>query len=374
MTSSQPHAGSDRITNLDTVRGVATLGILVMNAISFGLIDAAYFNLDAAGSRSWLDWIIGGLGEVFIDQKTMALFSLLFGVGMVVFIERAEAKGVAALRLSLWRNLLLLGIGLAHALVWDGDVLTVYAICAPIVLLLRRRNPVTLLGLGTAALLSSAVAAVMTQTAVPATGEGLGSFWYADGGAIGDAVGLFLISDFFLRALGMMLIGVALYRLDVVQGTRPPAFYRSMVRWGLAIGLPLTMAGLAWQVAEGFSPNVSVAGLAPNTLATIPMALAYVGLISLWNQRTTTALHVRVRAVGRMALTNYLAQTVLGIVALRVVLERGDLTRSGIAAFVLGAWVLQLLWSKPWLERFRFGPIEWLWRSATYRTWQPLRR
>ena len=117
----------------------------------------------------------------------------------------------------------------------------------------------------------------------------------------------------------------------------------------------------------------ALAGAAPNTLATIPLSLAYLSLIALWNNRAESRLRGRVRATGRMALTNYLAQTVLGIIMLRVVFDDIDLSRSQIALFILGVWAVQLWWSQAWLARFRFGPAEWLWRCATYRRWQPLR-
>ena len=135
-----PISRGERITNLDTVRGIATLGILVMNAVSFGLAQPAYFNLDHSGSDHALDWIVGVLGEVFVDQKTMALFSMLCGAGIVVFADRAAAKGRRANWLSLWRNLLLLGIGLVHGWFWSGDILALYAVCAPVLLLLRKRS------------------------------------------------------------------------------------------------------------------------------------------------------------------------------------------------------------------------------------------
>ena len=372
-TTSTPIAGGERITNLDTVRGIATLGILVMNAVSYGLPEAAYFNLDAAGSDTWLDWVVGVAGEIFIDQKTMALFSLLFGAGIVVFADRAEAKGRRPVRLSMWRNLLLLAIGILHTLLWEGDILVVYALCSPILLLLRKKNPRTLMIVGSAMVVSSAVWAALAQTAIPSDGEGLGSYWFVDGGTIGDAAGVFLIADFFLRALGMMLIGVALFRLDIVQGRRPPEFYRRMVRVGFGVGLPLVLTGVIWQIVADFSPDIALIGEAPNTLATIPLAMAYLGLITLWNQGRDTALHERFRAVGRMALTNYLTQTIIGIIVLRGIFNQADLTRTGVALFILSVWALQLAWSKPWLERFRFGPFEWAWRCATYRTIQPIR-
>ena len=378
-TEATPIATTERVTNLDTVRGVATLGILVMNGVSYGLPEAAYFNLDAAGSNSWLDWTVGILGEIFVDQKTMALFSLLFGVGIVVFVDRAEAKVRRPVWLSLWRNLLLFGIGLAHTALWYGDILTVYAVCSPFLLLLRKRSPEMLLMTGTAMVVGSAAIGAVTQLTVNITPEELGSFWYVDGGAIGDTAGTFLVFDFLLRALGMMLIGVALYRLDIVQGNRPAAYYRRMARWGLGVGLPLATLGVIVQAASDWGIDTALIGLAPNTLATIPMALGYLALITLWNQRADTPAHERVRAVGRMALTNYLTQTVIGIVVLKVIMDGGqggsyEFGRATIFAFVVVVWMLQLAWSQPWLERFRFGPFEWLWRVFTYRRMQPIRR
>lgn len=369
-----PTAERERITNLDTIRGVAVLGILAMNAVSYGLEPAAYFNLDAGGSDTWLDWVIGSIGEIFFDQKMMGLFSLLFGAGIVLFADRAAEKGRRASLLSLWRNSLLLGIGLLHTLLWDGDILVVYAICSPLLIALRNQRPRTLLILGTAIVLWSAVYAVIVQSTIPESGEGLGDFWFVDGSDMSDTVGLFLLTDFFFRGLGMMLIGVALYRLDILQGRRPAAFYKKLAVIGLAVGLPLTALGLGIQIADDFSPDTALLGLAPNTVATIPLALAFVGLITLWDKRARTALHVRIQAAGRMALTNYLTQTILGVLVLQVIFDSEDLTRSWIAVFVVAVWVLQLAWSKPWLDRFRYGPFEWAWRVATYRSWQPLRK
>lgn len=369
-----PLRSHERITNLDTIRGIATLGILVMNAVSYGLPEAAYFNLRAAGSGNWLDSSIGVLGEIFVDQKTMALFSLLFGTGIVLFAERAASKGRRPMWLSGWRNVLLLGIGLLHTLIWEGDILVVYALCAPVVLGLRRLRPRTLLITGSAMVLTSAAWAGVAQALLPAGGAGLGSYWLAAGGDMSDSVGIYLLADFFLRALGMMLIGVALYQTGVVQGSKPSLYYRRMVRVGLGVGIPLAIGGVVLQAATGFSTAIALVGEAPNTLATIPMAFGYLGVITLWNRRPATALHLRIRAVGRMALSNYLTQTIIGIVVLRVILDRGDLGRTGIAAFVVMLWAAQLAWSKWWLMRFRFGPAEWAWRTATYRRFQTLSR
>ena len=172
----------------------------------------------------------------------------------------------------------------------------------------------------------------------------------------------------------MMWIGVALYRLGIMQGTRPAGFYRRIALIGLGLGLPLSTLGVIVQAVGDYEPDVALIGQVPNTVATIPITLGYLALITLWDMRPTTAVHDRVRACGRMALTNYLTQTIIGVTVLGVVFERGQLGRATILAFVVCVWLLQLAWSKPWLERFRFGPFEWLWRCATYRQWQPLRR
>lgn len=352
---------------------MAVLGILIMNAVSFGLPAPAYFNLDAGGSNSWLDWVVGVAGEIFIDQKTMALFSALFGAGIVLFADRAAAKGRRANWFSLWRNLLLLAIGFAHNLLWDGDVLVLYAGCSAILVLTRNWSPRVLITLGTAMVLLSAISFAAVQPSVSDAGTELGSFWLAGPETISDGVGVAVIGDFVLRGLGLMWIGVALYRLGIMQGHRPPAFYRRMATIGLGFGLPLAVLGVIVQAVGSYDPSVALVGQIPNTIATIPIMLGYLGLISLWDKKPTNWLLERVRACGRMALTNYLTQTMIGIVALRVVFDRGSLGRFEILLFIMAVWALQLAWSKPWLERFRFGPFEWLWRCATYRTWQPLR-
>ena len=378
MTSTvEPTAAQARNTNLDAVRGVAVLGILGMNAVSYGLDPSAYFNIDAGGSESWLDWAIGAAGEIFFDQKFMGLFSLLFGAGIVLFAERAAARGRRPVLFSLWRNGLLLAIGIGHTLVWDGDILVVYALCAPVLIGLRRLAPRTLIVVGTLFVLSSAAVAVVAQSSVGSTGAGVGDGYWFEEGTLSDAVGLWLIGDFFVRALGMMLIGVALYRTGVITGERSDEYYRRMARYGLGLGVPLAAAGFVWVAARDFSGGVAAIGSVPNTIATIPVVLGYLALITLWNRGRRAAgggLVSRVRAAGRMALTNYLAQTVLGVIILRGWFDPTDLTRSDLAAFILAVWAVELWWSEAWLARYRYGPAEWLWRSGTYRRWQPLRR
>lgn len=368
---STPVSSGDRNSTLDAIRGVAVLGILTMNAVSYGLDMPSYFNLDAGGSRTWLDWAIGGMGEVLFDQKFMGLFSLLFGAGIAMFVDRSAAKQRRPVWFSLWRNTLLLAIGIGHMILWEGDVLVLYAVCSPLLIAMRRLRPAVLFAIGAALVLSVAAGSLAMQTTIDDPAGQLGDFWVE--GEMSDGVGLWLLWDFGARALGMMLIGVALYRNGVITGEYPRHFYVRTARWGLGVGLPLSAAGLAIVASSGFSADWALAGAAPNTLATIPLSLAYLSLIVLWDRRAESGLHVRVRAAGRMALTNYLTQTILGIIMLRVLFDSVDFSRSQIALFILGVWAVQLWWSPAWLSRYRFGPAEWLWRCATYRRWQPQR-
>jgi len=342
-----------------------------MNAVAFGLPAAAYANLDAAGSRTWLDWLIGGAGEIFADQKFMGLFSMLFGAGVVLFAERAAAKGRRSVLLSLWRNALLLGIGIVHLSFWDGDVLFAYALCAPVVLALRHLPPKVLLALGGGCYVAVAVISWFVQSSLRSFSSVLIDFWHY--GDYYGVIGTWFLADYFGRALGAMLIGAALYRTGVISGNRAPSFYRRMAAWGLGVGLPLSAAGFALMAATGFDIDWAVAGTIPNTLATMPLCLGYLSLIALWNAARDRGLRQRICAAGRMALTNYLTQTALGLLVLGALLDDLELGRSGIAVFVVAVWAVQLWWSKAWLDRFAFGPVEWLWRCATYRRWQPIR-
>ena len=366
-----PTGAGERIAALDVIRGVAVLGILTMNAVGFGLTDAAYWNIGAGGIDTWLDWVIGGAGEIFFDQKFMGLFSMLFGASIVLFADRAAARERRANWLSFWRNLLLLGIGVLHMLLWDGDVLVLYAVCSVFLLALRKRSPRALLVLGVGMMVGAAALAVAAQQWIGADGAALEGYW--KDGEMSDNLGLWFVGDAFLRALGMMLIGVAFYRTGVITGERSPAFYRHAAVWGLVIGLPLAAGGFAFVAVGDFSPDAAIAGTAPNTLATFPLALAYLSIVALWSLRPATALRRRVSAVGRMALTNYLTQTIIGVLVLEMLFDPDGLSRSWLVLFIVAVWGLQLWWSQAWLSRFRYGPFEWAWRCATYRRLQPLR-
>jgi uncharacterized protein len=380
QTNAAPVAESARITSLDLIRGVAVLGILLMNVVHFGFGRVPYLNLDAGGSESWLDWVVGIGGEIFVDQKFMGIFSLLFGAGILLFIERAEARGGRPVLLNLWRNALLLGIGILHTLLWDGDVLVVYAVAALFLIALRKLPGPWLIGIGASFFLLSVPVLLVSQAVTNATDVALSGVWTPSrgdeidfAGVNGAVLGLLLLG-YFLRGLGMILMGAGLYRLGFMQGLLSARVYRRTAALGIGIGLPLAAVGVLITALGDYSRDVAFIGQVPNTLGTIPASLGYMSLIILWNRGLDSALKQRFRAVGRMALTNYLTQTVLGVVVLTVILDTAPVNRAGLLLFVLAVWTLQLWWSQAWMQRFRFGPAEWLWRVATYRKGQALRR
>ncbi len=372
---SGPVRESGRITSLDLIRGVAVLGILLMNAVSFKLGHGPYFNLSAGGSEEWFDWAVGVFGEVFVDQKFMGLFSLLFGAGMILFIDRASGKGRRAVLLNLWRNGLLLFIGILHSLLWDGDVLIAYAVASVFLIALRKLPNRALISVGIAVFMLSIVSTLLTQHVANTTDASLAGLWTPGETSEQEDIWSLFLLGFFLRALGLILVGAGLYRTGFMNGGLPARAYRRTAAAGLGIGLPLAVAGVIITAAGDYSREVAFIGQIPNTLGTIPASLGYMSLILLWNNRPDNRLKQRLRAAGRMALTNYLMQTVLGVLVLTVLLEDADfVNRGAILVFVFVVWALQIWWSQAWLRRFRFGPMEWLWRAATYRSRQPLRR
>ena len=378
VTGAGPVGESSRITSLDLIRGVAVLGILLMNAVAFRFGFAPYFNLSLEGSESWLDWAVGIFGEIFVDQKFMGLFSLLFGAGMILFIDRASARGRRALWLNIWRNALLLLIGVLHYMLWEGDVLMAYAISSVFLIALRKLPNWALISIGVVIFLLSVGVAELAQYIADVTDVSLSRFWEPNvviAPAEQEYFDSLVLLGFFLRALGLILVGAGLYRMGFMNGGLPARIYRSVAIVGLAVGLPLAAAGVVITAANEYAREIAFVGQIPNTLGTIPASLGYMSLIILWSNRADSWLKERLRAVGRMALTNYLTQTVLGVIVLTVLLEDVEwFNRSVVLVFVIAVWAMQVWWSRAWLSCFLFGPTEWLWRVATYRTGQPLRR
>jgi len=400
-----PVSRDARIDSIDVLRGFALLGILVMNIQLFAMPEAAYYNPTAYGDLEGANLYVWLGGRLLADQKFMTIFSMLFGAGIVLMTSRADARGET--RHVHYRRMGWLAIiGLAHAhLLWAGDILFLYAVCGMLVYPFRGLSPGRLLVLGTATVAVASAIFAGLQASLPdwseeALAEVTLGAWQPTQAIIDDTVATyrggwlqqlparsamaFGFETFMLviwggwRAGGLMLIGMALFKMDVFSARRPPRFYGALVAAALVAGIPVEAYGVALDFEFGWALDWSLLqGRQFNYWPSIAVGLGYVGLVMLACQ--TAALRPLTRpfaAVGQTALTNYLLQTVicttifyghgLGLY--------GSVDRVGQLAVVLGVWAVQLVVSPLWLRRYRFGPAEWAWRSLTYRERPPFRR
>ena len=397
-------AEAGRIDALDVLRGVAVLGILVLNVQAFAMPGAAYFNPTAYGDLEGANLYVWVVGRMLADQKFMTIFSMLFGASIVLMTERAESRGDAR-RVHYRRMGWLLVIGLLHAhLLWSGDILFLYAVCGMLVYPLRRQPPGRLLVLGVTLLAVASAYSVWTGLSLPHwPPEALSSFtrevWLPPPEMIEAELAAYrggwldqqplrsasafefetyvLITWGLWRAGGLMLIGMALFRSGVFSAERSTRLYVALIAVAAAIGLPLVAWGIATDFARGWPLWSFLVGSQLNYWPSILVSLGYVGVVMLAGR--TVALHALTRpfaAVGRTALSNYLLQTVLctSLFYGHGVGWFGSVDRVGQVGVVAAVWAVQLVASPLWLRRFRFGPAEWAWRSLTYGVRLPLRR
>lgn len=393
-----------RIDALDALRGFAVLGILVMNIQSFAMPSAAYLNPSAFGSMVGIHGAAWAISHVLADQKMMALFSMLFGAGIVLFCERAAASGKSEAGYHYRRNGWLLIFGLLHGyLLWSGDILFLYALCAFVLFPLRHRSSHSLFRLGIISLAVSSILYLLVgaslqfmspedlevqmmpmwqpdQAAMAAEIAAMQGNWLAQMSVrvpmTQEMQGLALFIWGFWRASGMMLLGMALYKSRVLTGLADSSVYRRLVLLAVLVGMPLVLLGIYWNFQNNWQISSMFIGSQFNYWGSVLMSLGFMSaILLLLKNGIVPALTNRLAAVGRMAFSNYIMHTVLcGLIfyghGLGLI---GQVERAGQLLIVLGIWALQLWLSPIWLRHFRFGPLEWLWRSLTYWKLQPMR-
>ncbi len=392
----------ERITSLDLVRGIAILGILPVNmAFLMAPIEGM---MPRPPVQWWGDPVVAGGVLFFFTGKMITQLAILFGAGLALQSDRAEATGQRFAGYYAWRMILLLLIGLAHALLlWYGDILASYALIGLGALVLRRLSQRALLWCvagfltwhyvlitGMAVLIPVFAAGAQGQNP-EATTSGLTYYMSASGqlriyqqGPWLDMVihralwlGMYFILFaiwLFWQLLACFLVGVYLIRRGVFQDVAAHRdFLLRLVLFGLGVGIPLHVTAVVLYL---INPQNPLAGLL-NSAGAVPQALAYLGLTLFWSQSTfAPRLQERLRAVGRMALTNYLMQSVICTTlfyAYGLALFGQHGYTFGLAVFI-GIWLLELAWSPVWLRHFTMGPVEWLWRSLADRKVRPFRR
>ena len=422
MTDLAPAPPTERIEAIDTIRGVALLGILIINILAFGLPFRAVFDPTVDGSTTGVDFAAYfAMGFVF-EGAMRALFSMLFGAG--VAMVAASGKGAA---IHYRRQLLLLGFGLidGFVLLWTGDILVPYALAGMVLYFARNWRPRGLfVAAGAAfaylAIVYAAFFAILTVTpeqaeavqvrldageSVSAQDQALLDDWreleanieptpqllererlkfegtyrqslVASAGELIDlytfALPYFIIWD----AIACMLLGMALYKVGFLTGARSQRFYLATAILGFSVGLAVNGFEMAMKIATDYAYEwVSGASLPTNDLGRVCMALGFVSVVMIANARGYLAkLRRGLAAAGRMALSNYILQSIFGIVIFH---DMGfglwnELARHQLYYVVFGQWVVMIAFSVWWLGRFRFGPLEWVWRTLTYGRRQPM--
>ncbi|MEM7454393.1 MAG: DUF418 domain-containing protein [Planctomycetota bacterium] len=400
-----PVKKSERILSLDVLRGFALLGILIVNVQSFAMIGAAYNNPTAFGDFEGLNFLVWLITYVFFDSKMMAVFSLLFGAGICLMFERSQQQSGSSAWLHYRRMFWLLLFGLAHAhLLWYGDILFTYAVCGMIVYWCKRFTPFWLTFTGVLLLLVPAALFAFFQLTIGYMPEEqvvqMTADWTPNQKAIDTEVATYsgswltqmeyrpfvaLMMEtfifgilFFWRASGMMLLGMALFKWKVLNASRSTGFYVRMAAIGLGLGFSIIGYGVYFNLENEFAFNPTMFGGALfNYVGSVFVALGYVAVVMLACKHEVVTWFTRsLQAVGQLALTNYLMQT---IVCTTIFYGHGlglfgSVSRSGQLAIVGSIWIAQLLLSPIWVKKFRFGPFEWLWRSLAYWKIQPMRR
>ena len=410
-TSSQ----TDRIATLDIVRGVAVMGILAMNIVAFAMPMAAYMNPLAYGSEAPIDFAVYAFNFVLIDGKMRGLFSFLFGASMLLVIQRAEARSESGAAVHYRRMLVLLLIGAIHFyLIWFGDILFGYAMIGMVAFLFRGKEPRKLIIIGIALVLleflmmagmAAQVRDLAPQVAQPGASPELLRQWnemtawvrVPTSAEINQQMGLILgpwtgvarsqltkhtLDPLFFsimfgpETLAYMLFGMAALKSGYLTGRWSEEEYRRAAIRGYAISLPFYVL-LIWLIfRSGFSVLALMTYSMAATVLIRPFMIAAVAALIIYVTRQRGWLTQRIAAAGRTAFTNYLGTSIImtGTFYGWGLGFFGELSRAQLWLVVIGMWVVMLAWSKPWLERFEYGPLEWLWRSLARGSVQPMRK
>jgi uncharacterized protein len=378
---------AERHLSIDAVRGFAVLGILLMNIVGMGLPSFAYIDPTYAGGSTGADMWTWAVNNVLTDGKMRALFTMLFGASTVLIADRAETgSGLSPAATHYRRMLWLLVIGVLHAVfLWFGDILVPYALAGLLVFPFRKLSPRVQIAVGVAILAALLAKNALNQEVLaPPPGAREAEIKGFNGGFL-DATQarLNMLMLFYLvihpfdtipEAIGQMFIGMALFRLGFFTLGWSGRAYALTAGFGYLVAVPFT-AWLAYGIAaSGFAPKVLHENEVWQQLSRPFIALAHASVLLLVIRAGAAGwLTSRLAAAGRMAFSNYL---VTSLITSLVFCGYGfglygDLSRAQQLWVVAGVWAFILLWSQPWLERFHYGPFEWIWRSLVQWKLQP---
>ncbi|MCY3885636.1 MAG: DUF418 domain-containing protein [Gammaproteobacteria bacterium] len=405
-----PVGTSERIDSIDVLRGVAVLGILSINIFGFALPSMASLNPSVMGPLSQADWIAYFVAWFALEGSQRAIFSMLFGAGVILFTSRimASERAIFGKRLYYRRTLWLIAFGLidAYILFWPGDILFHYGLAGLLLYFMRDWTPrklLTLAGIIFAVLALVRILLMFSMALMEGfadspdaaerlnmTEEQFEDFQMTMGHVDPEYVQQEIeerssgfVSAFipnaeisfknqtvntivmlFWDVLMLMLIGMALYRWRVLDASRSLRFYVCMAIGGLAVGYSVNL----WEISYSFANDFWVAYFFwTYDIGRIATGLGYIGVVMLiCKLQIWSIVRNSLAAVGRMALTNYVMHT---LICNTIFIGFGLFGSLGIAQMyivVASIWIAQLLYSPWWLSKFKYGPLEWLWRKLTY--------
>lgn len=407
-------ASAERHLSIDAVRGMAVLGILLMNIVGMGLPSFAYINPTYAGGSTGADFWMWAVNNVLTDGKMRALFTMLFGASTVLIAERAEGgSGLSPAATHYRRMGWMLLFGLAHAfLFWFGDVLVVYALAGLLIFPFRKLSARTQLIIGATILLAllaknvwqaGALEALHAAAAAPGAPADAVKAWRQASMAVqappearalelagfgGDFLSalqaranmvmlfylVLLPTEMFPEALGQMFVGMALFRMGFFTLGWSTRAYVALIAFGYLVCAPFTAWLAAGITQSGFDPLVLHEREVWQQTTRPFIGLAHAAVVLLMVRAGVfKALTNLFAAAGRMAFSNYLGTSIItstlfcgygfGLY--------GELSRAELLWVVAGVWAFLLIWSRLWLDRFHYGPFEWAWRSLVQ--WKPQR-
>ncbi|MXO58764.1 DUF418 domain-containing protein [Altererythrobacter salegens] len=404
----------DRILTLDVIRGIAVMGIFSVNVVGMAMIESAYFYPPDYGFDHGYDKLMWALNSVFVDGRWRSLFSILFGASTILVIERGVAAGKKGWQVHFPRMIVLLAFGLLHFyFLWWGDILANYAMVGMIAYVFWRLDKKWLLLASLAVLafinvgqLVEAIPQLQMVERVQAGGgtqeeqekvekllapdPDLAKQIAQDKADHASIPARFEASTkeksrlepfegvigYGIETLGLMLLGMAAYKSGFLTGGWSRRSYWIVVAACLVPDLALHAYGAITSVNADFDPVTYFPWTRMYVNPLHPVgAMGYAALIILLLGHRS-AISDRLAAVGRAAFTNYLSSTIIGTLVFYGTFGGlyGQLSRGQAWLLVPVVWTIMLLWSKWWLDRYRYGPFEWVWRSLSRWEVQPMRK
>lgn len=421
-----PTGAAERMETLDVVRGFALLGIVLMNIVAMGGPMVAYFNPAALGPPSEEDFRTWFITNTFFEGSMRTLFSMLFGAGFWLLMERLEARdlGLMGAKIYMRRIMLLMLMGLIDivVLLWSGDILFVYGIAALLLIPFWKSKlrglvvwaailftMLTLFTIGGGAKFTEMESAYREAVSVREAGQVLSEeqadsvrtwdeaseFWQVSQKKIDESLqrakdgwpavagynagelftgefGFFLMTGVF-DALFAMLLGMIAYRIGLLQGRWRTSHVLILTTIAFGAGIPVNWWETQQVIDSGYSIHGFFAMMTTYHLGRVLLALGWVGLVLLACKAPWLKwLRIGIGAVGRMALSNYLAHSIIAAVFFIGLGYYGELTRTQLYYVVFSMWAFNVVFSLAWLSFFQMGPVEWLWRAGTYGSWPAL--